>query len=300
MKALPPALQARLSSGVTNLCHCWRVTRTDGTILGFTEHDRDVTADGTTFLADTGFTASRFAQSLGLSIDNMEAAGAFSSAGITESDLLAGRYDDAAVDMLLVDWSDPGTYVLLGTGNLGEVKREGLAFSAELRSLAHRLNQKIGASYSRTCEAQLGDARCKVDLTQPTLRSAFTASAGTAGRVIVAAGLSGFAPDWFTAGTLTFSSGADAGIVFEVKSHRRTSGVDQLELWLPPPFPMAAGDAGTVVAGCRKTLAVCGSKFNNVANFRGFPHIPGSDAVTRYGVQGALGSAGGSLFGGGG
>jgi uncharacterized phage protein (TIGR02218 family) len=299
VKVLPPALQASLSSGVTTLCHCWRVTRADGTVLGFTEHDRDVTADGTTFSAGTGFSASRLEQSLGLSIDNMEAAGAFSSAGITEADLLAGRYDDAAVDMLLVDWRDPATFVLLSSGNLGEVKREGLAFSAELRSLAHRLNQKIGSTYSRICEAQLGDARCKVDLTQPTMRSAFTAASGTSGRVIAAAGLSGFAPDWFTAGTLTFSTGADAGILFEVKSHRRTAGIDQLELWLPPPFPMAVGDAGTVVAGCRKTLAVCGSKFANVANFRGFPHIPGSDAVTRYGVQGALGASGGSLFGGG-
>ena len=270
MKTLPPSLQARLSSGVTTLCHCWRVTRTDGTVLGFTEHDRDVLADGTTFRAGTGFSASRLEQSLGLSIDNMEAASAFSSAGITEADILAGRYDGAAVDLLLVDWGDPSTFVLLSSGDIGEVKREGLAFTAELRSQAHRLNQKIGSTYSRTCEAQLGDARCKVDLTQATMRSAFAALAGTAGRVIVASGLSGFASDWF----------------------------DQLELWLPPPFPIAVGDAGTVVAGCRKTLAVCGSKFNNVANFRGFPHIPGSDAVTRYGVQGALDAAGGSLFGG--
>ncbi len=298
MKALPPALQASLSSGVTTLCHCWRVTRADGTVQGFTEHDRDVAADGTTFLAGTGFSASRLEQSLGLSIDNMEAAGAFSSAGITESDILAGRYDDAAVDLLLVDWSDPATFVVLSSGNLGEVKREGLAFTAELRSQAHRLNQKIGSTYSRTCEAQLGDARCKVDLTQATMRSAFAALSGTSGRVVVASGLSGFASDWFTGGTLVFSSGADAAIPFEVKSHRRTSGIDQLELWLPPPFPIAVGDAGTVVAGCRKTLAVCGSKFANVSNFRGFPHIPGTDAVTRYGVQGALDATGGSLFGG--
>ena len=298
MKALPPALQARLSSGVTTLCHCWRVTRPDGTVLGFTEHDRDVRADGTTFLAGTGFSASRLEQSLGLSIDNVEAAGALSFAGITESDILAGRYDDAVVDLLLVDWGDPGTFVILSSGNIGEVKREGLAFTAELRGVAHRLNQKIGSAYSRTCEAQLGDARCQVDLTQATMRSTFTAMSGTAGRVIVASGLSGFADDWFTGGTLTFSSGSDAGIPFEVKSHRRTSGIDQLELWLPPPFPIAAGDAGTVLAGCRKTLAVCGSKFDNIANFRGFPHIPGTDAVTRYGVQDALDATGGSLFGG--
>ena len=187
--------------------------------------------------------------------------------------------------------------MLLSRGNLGEVRREGLAFSAELRSLAHRLNQKIGSTYSRTCEAALGDTRCGVDLTRAAMRAGFTAAGGGTGRVMAASGLSGYASDWFTGGTLTFAGGANAAIPFEVKSHRRTSGIDQLELWLPPPFPIAAGDAGTVVAGCRKTLAVCRSKFDNVANFRGFPHIPGTDAVTRYGVQGALGATGGSLFG---
>lgn len=298
MKSLPPALQARLSGGVTTLCHCWRLTRRDGAVMGFTEHDRDVVADGTIFRADSGFTASRLEQSLGLSIDNMEAMGALSGTGIRESDILAGRYDDAAVDLLWVDWSDPATFVLLSSGNLGEVRREGLAFSAELRSLAHRLNQKIGATYSRQCGAALGDARCRVDLTQPAFRAPVTAAGTGRDRVIVAAGLAVFASDWFTGGTLTLATGADAGLAFEVKSHRRTAGIDQLELWMPPPFPIAAGDAGTVVAGCRKTLAVCGSKFGNVANFRGFPHIPGSDAVTRYGVQGALGATGGSLFGG--
>ena len=300
MKALPPALQARLTSGVTTLCHCWRVTRRDGAVLGFTEHDRDVAADGTTFLAGTGFTASRLEQSLGLSIDNMEAAGAFSHAGITEVDVLAGRYDGAAVDLLLVDWSDPAAFAVLSSGDLGEVKREGLAFTAELRSGAHRLNQKIGSTYSRMCGAALGDSRCKVDLTGGAMRAAVTAAAGTAGRVIVAAGLGAYASDWFTAGTLVFATGAAAAIPFEVKSHRRTAGIDQLELWLPPPFPIAAGDSGTAVAGCRKTFAVCRSKFNNGANFRGFPHVPGTDAVTRYGVQGALNASGGSLFGNGG
>ncbi len=115
-------------------------------------------------------------QSLGLSIDNLQAAGALSSAGITEADILAGRYDDAAVDLFWVDWTDPTTFVQIGSGNLGELKREGLAFSAELRSLAHRLNQKIGSTYARQCEASLGDARCQVDLTQPALNATFTAT----------------------------------------------------------------------------------------------------------------------------
>ena len=50
------------------------------------------------------------------------------------------------------------------------------------------------------------------------------------------------------------------------------------------------------VAGCRAPT-VCEAKFGNVANFPDFPHIPGADVVTLYGVQGALDATGGSLFG---
>lgn len=297
MKTVPPNLQAHLDSGVTTLCYCWRVTRHDGTVLGLTEHDRDITAEGTTFSADTGFSASRIQQGLGLSIDNLSAAGALSSPGISDADILAGRYDDAAVEVFWVNWADPTQSILIARGHLGEVKREGVAFSAELRSIAHRLDQKIGQTYERSCSASLGDARCKIDLAQAALRATVAAVSSTTGRQIVVSGLSGFASDWFTEGTLTFATGANAAIRFEIKSHRRTSGVDILELWLPPPFPIAAADSGTALAGCRKTLATCKSKFDNVVNFRGFPHIPGVDVVTRYGVQGALGQAGGSIFG---
>ena len=297
MKTVPAALQAHLSGGVTTLCYCWRLTRRDGTVLGFTEHDRDVVAAGTTFLASTGFTASQIEQGLGLSVDNLAATGALSSAGITDADILAGRYDDAAIDLLWVNWEEPGQAILLASGNLGEVKREGVAFSAELRSLAHRLDQKIGQTYERTCSARLGDARCTIDLNQSAFQSSINVVTPTTSRQIVVTDLTSFASDWFTGGTLTFGSGANRAIPFEVKSHRRTAGIDILELWLPPPFPVAAGDAGQAVAGCRKNLATCQSKFNNVANFRGFPHIPGVDVVTRYGVQGALAQSGGSIFG---
>ena len=63
-------------------------------------------------------------------------------------------------------------------------------------------------------------------------------------------------------------------------------------------FREALGDTATVVAGCRKSFGTCKTKFANLVNFRGYPHIPGSDVVTRYGVQGALEATGGSLFAG--
>jgi uncharacterized phage protein (TIGR02218 family) len=107
--------------------------------------------------------------------------------------------------------------------------------------------------------------------------------------------LSAYAADWFTSGTIGFTSGALAGLSFEIKAHQRTSGVDFIQLWLPPPFAVTAGDTATVTAGCIKTFAICKSKFDNHLNFSGFPHIPSSDVVTRYGTQG-VGSGGGSLL----
>ena len=56
----------------TTLCWCWRLTRRDGVNMGFTDHDRDLQFDGTTFEAAAGFTASEIRRSVGLSVDNLE------------------------------------------------------------------------------------------------------------------------------------------------------------------------------------------------------------------------------------
>ena len=298
MKNLTPEVQSALAGGTTTFAYCWRVTRRDGVVLGFTEHDRDLSYAGTVYAAASGCTASQIEQGLGLAIDNMEAAGALSSAAITDADILAGRYDDAVVDLFWVNWADTSMGVAIASGNLGEVKRQGAAFSAEFRSLASRLNQKIGRSYERTCSARLGDSDCKIDLNSGTYRGAAVTQSAGATASITMAGLSGYAADWFSGGTLAFTTGQNDGLTFEIKAHLRTAGIDLLELWLPTPFPVAIGDTATATAGCRKTFAVCRSKFGNGVNFRGFPLIPGTDVVTRYGVQGALDASGGSIFGG--
>lgn len=65
-----------------------------------------------------------------------------------------------------------------------------------------------------------------------------------------------------------------------------------IELWQAMPEPIAAGDTFAVTAGCDKRLPTCRDRFNNVVNFRGFPHIPGNDFVTRYAVAGEPGNRG--------
>jgi hypothetical protein len=47
------------------------------------------------------------------------------------------------------------------------------------------------------------------------------------------------------------------------------------------PYAIQIGDTFSAVAGCQKRLAEdCGTKFSNVVNFGGEPHLPGIDALT--------------------
>jgi uncharacterized phage protein (TIGR02218 family) len=295
MKAIPPALQAKLDAGVTTLARCWIVTRRDGVMLGFTDHDEDIVLDGIVCRANTGLNSSEATARLGLSIDGAEIAGVLADDSLTEADLAAGRYDAAAVATHLVDWSEPSLDVLLASGIIGEVRREGASFTAEMRGLAYRLAERSGRLYTATCSADLGDARCTVDLTNSAYRGSGSIASITGTSSFVAAGLVDHVDGWFTAGKLTWASGANAELAIEVKQHRVLADGIHISLWQQMPEPLAVGDAFVVTAGCDKRFGTCGDRFANVINFRGFPSIPGNDFVVSYAVAGEPGNDGTSL-----
>lgn len=294
MRTVPPAMQAKLDAGVTTLCRCWLIARNDGVTQGFTDHDEDVALGAVTCRAGSGLSASEATQTLGLAVAGSELSGALSDDTLNEADLAAGRYDAAGVELWLVDWSEPALCVLLAKGTLGEVKRAGAAFTAEVRGLTQQLAQDSGRLYTTTCSADLGDARCKVDLANPAYRGSGTVAALTGTSSFGASGLDAFADGWFTAGKLAFTGGANNGLAVEVKIHRNSDTVT-FDLWQAMPQPIAVGDTFTVTAGCDKRFATCHDKFANVVNFRGFPHIPGNDFVVSYPVAGAPGNDGKSM-----
>jgi uncharacterized phage protein (TIGR02218 family) len=296
MREIPSALQAGLDSGVTTLCHCWKLARRDGTIQGFTDHDDDLVIAGVTYRAGTGFTSSEATSRFDLSVDGAEIVGALSGDALLESDLAAGRYDAASVETWLVDWSDTSLKVLTARATLGEVKREGLAFSAELRGLADQLSQPSGRLFTARCSADLGDLRCRFDLATAGLEGEGSVTSIESTSTIVAGGLDTFAESVFTGGKLTWTSGANDGLSVEIKDHRTASGHARLSLWQAMPEAIANGDTFVVSAGCDKRFATCRDRFANVANFRGFPHIPGNDFVIASPDAGA-GNDGGSMVG---
>lgn len=296
MREIPLALQVRLNTGVTTLAHCWKLTRRDGVVQGFTDHDDDLVVDEVTYRAGTGFTSSEAASRFDLSVDGAEIAGALSDDALNEGDLAAGRYDAASVETWLVDWSDVSLRVLMARSTLGEVKREGQAFSAELRGLADRLSQQSGRLFTVRCSADLGDARCRFDLVAAGLQGEGSVASIESASTIITADLDTFAEGVFSGGKLTWTSGANDGLSVEIKEHRTASGHARLSLWQAMPEVIASGDSFTITAGCDKRFMTCRDRFSNAVNFRGFPHIPGNDFVIASPDAGA-GNDGGSMVG---
>ncbi|MEM9750577.1 MAG: DUF2163 domain-containing protein [Pseudomonadota bacterium] len=282
MRTIPAALAAHLATGATTLCQCWKIVRADGATLGFTDHDVDVSFDGVTFEAETGLGASAQETSEGLAIDNMSVVGALSAASLNEQDLAAGRFDGAAVELWRVNWLDPAERLLLRAGTLGEVARGGVGFTAEVRGLAHHLDQTVGRVYQHTCDANVGDARCGVDLNAAAYRGVGAVASATDDRTFSVSGLSAFAAAWFARGRLTWTSGANAGRVADVKAHSVSGATVSIELWTPMAATVSAGDGFAVTAGCDKRADTCKAKFANLLNFRGFPFMPGNDYLLTY------------------
>ncbi|TDT78046.1 putative phage protein (TIGR02218 family) [Litoreibacter halocynthiae] len=276
------SLQEHLASGLTTVCRCWAVTRRDGRVFGFTDHDEGMSFEGVDFKADTGLTASALQQVTGLAVDNTEAVGALSDEAVTEADINAGRFDGAEVTAWLVNWRDVTAREVQFKGSIGELKRADGAFHAELRGLSEVLNTPVGRVYQKPCQAVLGDRTCCVDLTTAGYRTEVPIEQVEAGRVFRFSALAGFDDRWFERGRLEVRSGQADGLVAMVKNDRMVDGARVIELWEELRMPVEVGDIVLLEAGCDKRIETCRLKFQNIANFQGFPHIPGEDWLMTY------------------
>ena len=276
MKTITAGMLAHLAGGLTSLATCWRLERTDGTVMGFTDHDQDLVIDGTTYTAMSGYTRSAIQTSAGISVDNLDLEGLLEDAAITEADIHDGKYDYAEIRIFLVNWRNLalGT-VKLRRGWLGELTLKRGVYTAELRGLTQALSRSIGELYAVDCRADLGDQHCGVDLTPWTVTGTVTTGGSTR---IFTDTARGEASAWFTHGLLTWTAGANAGArPREVKSFEAGT----FELWLPMGQTIQAADQYQVYRGCDKRLQTCRDVFENILNYRGEPYVPGLDKALR-------------------
>lgn len=147
----------------------WRfikLERTDGEVFGFTNGDREREIEGVTYVP--GFKPFAVQTGTDMQPGNTSADGGLSSAGITEEDIKAGRWDFAYWEYFTAKWDN----LALGTepelsGYLGTISRGRTRFETELNDLFALFNQQIGRLIQAPCDDDLGGPRCKVRLDPP-------------------------------------------------------------------------------------------------------------------------------------
>lgn len=267
---------AALAKRPLTLVPCWLVTARDGTVSRFTRHDADIVVNkgalAGTYLWQNPIEATAFRGADDVSVQNMEVQLPLESA-LARAAVRAGEFDGVRYTIFLTDWQAPSNVgIVVMSGTVGNVQMvDDVVARFELRGLKQYLQQNIVEAVSLGCRAQLGDARCGVDV--EALRvSGTVASVSSARRIFVGSGLGAPAAEYYTAGEVTWTSGDNDGITMEVKQH--PSG-QNLELLEPLPHDIQAGDAFTIIPGCLRRLAEdCRDKFDNVVNFRGEPYAP--------------------------
>lgn len=258
---------------LTSLAFCWRLERLDGAGLGLTTSDRDVDLNDVRFRSAPGVTPASIRRSLGLEPDSGEIAGALSADALSETDLAEGRWNGAAVSLVAADWNDAASEpVELLAGELGEISVEGEGFSADLRGAATRLSKAPCPRTSPECRAAFGDPKCRVDLAGRTARATVISATGNVLQ------LDQPVDERFLFGRFRYLSGANCGLASVILS---VSG-DAISLRDRPPNGVEQATVVQLREGCDKRFATCVSRFDNGRNFRGEPHLPGSDLLTRY------------------
>jgi uncharacterized phage protein (TIGR02218 family) len=261
-----------LDKEVASIALCWRIERRDGAGLALTSHDRPLTAGGVRYEPAPGMTPAAIRAEMGLEPRSSEVSGSLSSDAISGADMAAGRWDGAGLTLLAVDWESPGEELALLAGELGQVTSRDGGFEAELLGAAAKLERPACPVTSPDCRAGLGDPKCRVDLAGRRRRATVSSAAG---HLI---GIDGAVDDRFRFGEIRLLGGAANG------ERRVILDVDEgvLVLRNAPAGDVAIGTAVEIVEGCDKRLETCAGRFGNAVNFRGEPHLPGNDLLTRY------------------
>ncbi len=278
MRAVPAALQAHLDTGATTLCRCWRLDRTDGVSLGFTDHDEALTFDGLMFEAVTGVETTTDVAHADMNVGGLEIAGALTADALSASDLALGLYDGATVSLWLVSWLDPTMRMELRRGTLGEVRRSSLGFEAEVRGPMQALEAVRGRMYTRTSDAGLNDAQwAALPATTLVVSEVF-------GARLRVSGFSERVSGHFSGGFAEVASGAAAGATVVVAQD--AGGASNWLTLRRALSGLEVGDQLSVKPACAAEWDAYRAQFADHSDFRGFPFLPGNDRVFTYARSG--------------
>jgi uncharacterized phage protein (TIGR02218 family) len=291
MRNVPAGLNQKLTQGVTTIAQAWRLTRGDGVVVAFTQHDRDITFAGTLFKAAGSLVGGAHEREVGLAPDRTALSGALEATAISEIDLKLGRWNGAKIEAFWVDWTTPSDFIAMWRGQVASASWRSNGFELDVVGQEASLNREIGRVYARTCDASLGDDRCKVDLGQNGRTIIATILAVISDRSFTIAIPVGQTAGHFVSGRILLGSGTATG--WHSGIARIVAGASDWTLTTTRPFPIipVAGNSVAITTGCDKSFATCKDRFANALNFRGQPMMPGDDVA--FGGPAVSGNDGG-------
>lgn len=274
-----------IAQGQTTLTTCLKLTLLDGTVLGITEHDQDFVFSGVTYLAEAGFTKMNLSDKSNGNASTMQLKGMIDGVYITADDIRSRRFDYAAIEVFMVNWSDlTQGRILLLTGKLGVFRINEFEFAVDLYGLAYRLTQTGGELLSRDCRVDFGSPRCAPggaladSTTIDSLMQSGTVSSTDGYKTIVVTGISDLGKP-LDGGLITWLTGNNANLSIEA-SHV-DFGTSTITLYLKTFLPIQGGDTFKIQPSCDKSIQAC-TFWNNAVNFQAEPNVPGDDALLNY------------------
>lgn len=264
---------------------CLRIEPVAGAVIRLTHHPRDLAmSNGEVYLTGSGYDFTGYTASASFSPSMVDLEGIAGIAGISRDQLASGLYDNARAYLFATSWAapvedqEPIVASILGKTTLMDER-----YRIEEMALIDALNQSVGMTYQPQCPKTFGGqefAGCKKNLAALTVTGSLTHVSST---LIFRDSARAEAVDYFAAGTIEITSGANAGLrPKEIKAYAADGTITVFE---PFYYPLAVGDTYTMIPGCRKRLADCRDKWNNVVNFGGFSFVPTSSTYGQVGSK---------------
>ena len=277
MRNISSSFAQKLNENSTKLCAAWEFIREDGVELRITNHDRDLNVSGETFKSAPIIDAGQIEITSNLSPDSFHAIGAYDVAGIDGNDILLGRWDNASLKFMIVDWSEPENFVVIWSGKISGFKQSKFGFELDLLGPEGALSRTIGRQFTRHCDAELGDNRCQLnfEIDGRKLFAQIELVEGDRAIKINKPQLLNNAD--FKNGTISFNSGKLSQLKFKIHNIDLSNDFWRIELERPMMLRPQIGDSVILKIGCDKAFLTCKNKFANQVNFRGCPNMPGDD-----------------------
>ena len=290
MKTASNELINFLSSAAANVmkvADLYTIVLKNDTTLCYTSADFIIKYDGKTFLPVGGdnpcIERSEITQEAGLSVDDLtleiNSIPSHYISGVSFIEAFrVGLFDGASFRLDFAFFKDgwssaPAVLDKQFVGTLDVEEITGSYVKASVKSPMNRLSENFPRNtYQASCHHSLYCDGCNVNKNSYSEFLKTVGANSTKTKIYCSLNQpSGY----YTNGIIQFTSGNNITEKRGIKEHNGS----ELILSMPLLFTPAENDTFTISAGCNKSIDMCSSKFDNLANFGGTPFVPASDSV---------------------